>query len=92
MQKDRKPEQETTEETRRILDRIDQDSETVGASSMRRVAEQVRDQQQAKDSAAKDAQSDDWVEIWGTRIGRGLGYVFAAFLLFYLLRTYLFDG
>lgn len=32
---------------------------------------------------------DDWTEIWGRRIGRGLGYVVAAGLIVYLVATYL---
>ncbi len=30
----------------------------------------------------------DWAEIWGRRIGRGLGYLFALYLLWHLLATY----
>ena len=30
----------------------------------------------------------DGVEIWGRRIGRTLGWAFAAFLLFQLVRAY----
>ncbi len=33
---------------------------------------------------------DDFVEVWGQRIGRGLGIAFAIFLLVYLFRTYIF--
>ena len=30
----------------------------------------------------------DWPEVWGRRIGRGLGYLFALYLLWHLLTTY----
>ncbi|MEX2127151.1 MAG: hypothetical protein WD871_02770 [Xanthobacteraceae bacterium] len=30
----------------------------------------------------------DRVELWGRRIGRALGWIVAAFLIFQLLRTY----
>ena len=72
-------------ESRRILDRVAQESETIGASSMRRVADQVKGHMQAKDEDA-----EDWAELWGTRIGRGLGLVFVIVLVFYLALTYVF--
>ena len=71
------------EEARRILDRVSQESETIGASSMRRVAEQVKGHTHAKDDDA-----EDWAELWGTRIGRALGLVFVIFLVIYLVFTY----
>ncbi|MEM7424752.1 MAG: hypothetical protein AAF441_01560 [Pseudomonadota bacterium] len=35
-------------------------------------------------------EEEDFAEVWGTRIGRGLGVAFAIFLLVYLFRTYVF--
>ncbi len=35
-------------------------------------------------------QEEDFAEIWGRRIGRGLGICFALFLLVYLLNEYVF--
>ena len=35
-------------------------------------------------------EEEDFAEVWGQRIGRGLGIAFAIFLLVYLLNTYLF--
>ncbi len=32
--------------------------------------------------------ADDPIEIWGRRIGRGLGYAFALYLIWHLLSTY----
>ena len=75
------------EEAKRILERIEQESEVVGTSSMRRVAERVKDH-----ATAQDKEGDTWAEVWGTRIGRTLGMIFFVFLVFYLLRTYIFDG
>ena len=40
------------------------------------------------ESAAQE--EEDFAEIWGKRIGRGLGICFAIFLLAYLLNTYVF--
>ncbi len=70
-------------EAKRILERIEQDAETVGTSSMRRVAERVK-----KHVSADDKDDNAWAELWGTRIGRGLGIIFAIVLIIYLLRTY----
>ena len=38
-----------------------------------------------------DPSSDpnDPVEIWGKRIGRGLGFAFAAYLIYHLIVTYI---
>lgn len=72
-------------EARRILDRVNQESETIGASSMRRVAEHVKGHTHAKDDEA-----EDWAELWGARIGRGLGLVFVLVLVVHLAMTYIF--
>ena len=36
------------------------------------------------------ADEEDYAEVWGKRIGRGLGIAFALFLIVYLLNTYVF--
>ncbi len=33
---------------------------------------------------------NDPVELWGKRIGRGIGYVIAAYLIYHLATTYFF--
>ena len=65
--------------TEKILDRVNQESETVGSSSMKRIA----------DHLSGDAAKDNPVELWGTRIGRTLGFLFMIGLLLYLISTYL---
>ncbi len=35
-----------------------------------------------------DGQEEDFAEVWGKRIGRGLGLAFALYLIVYLLNTY----
>ena len=35
-------------------------------------------------------EEEDFAEVWGQRLGRGLGIAFAIFLLVYLLNTYIF--
>lgn len=76
---------EDVEEARRILDRVSQESETIGASSMRRAADHVKGH-----IGAKDEDAEDWAELWGTRIGRGLGLIFVVILIIYLVMTYVF--
>ncbi|MDJ0612735.1 MAG: hypothetical protein QNJ29_03605 [Rhizobiaceae bacterium] len=80
---------QTPEETeaQKILDRVANDSETVGTSSMRRVAERMKGH-----VSAEDADQNDWAEKWGTRIGRILGLIFVIALVTHLLRTYVLNG
>ncbi len=74
-------------ESRRILDRVARDSSggLVGASVMARAVERSRNH-----LAAGDADQDDRIELWGTRIGRLLGLAFviglAVWLILYLSR------
>lgn len=72
------------EDALRAIDRVQSESETVGTSSFVRMAERAKDHMSAAD---KDA--DDEIEVWGTRIGRGLGLIFAVGLAIYLFVTYL---
>jgi uncharacterized membrane protein len=72
------------EDALRAIDRVQSESETVGTSSFVRMAERAKDHMSAAD---KDA--DDEIEVWGTRIGRGLGLIFAVGLVIYLFVTYL---
>lgn len=70
-------------EAKRILERVAQESETVGTSSVKRVAERVKDHM-----SAQDADENEWAELWGKRIGRALGAIFVIALIIHLLRTY----
>ncbi len=70
------------QESERILERIAQESETVGTSSMRRVSNRV------SDHLSGEADPENKVEIWGTRIGRGLGIIFFVGLAIYMIKTY----
>ena len=71
------------EEARKILKRVEQDSETVGTSSMRRTAENITSHMRGD-----DANQNDWAEVWGTRIGRTFSVIFFIALVAYLLNTY----
>lgn len=81
------PRHENEEEAKRILDRVAEESETVGTSSMRRVAERI-----SGHIGAEDADNERWSEVWGTRIGRILGLIFFVGLLIYMLKAYIFNG
>ncbi|WP_422020642.1 hypothetical protein [Roseibium sp.] len=79
-----KADQERRDEALRAIDRAQAESETVVGSTFVRMADRARDHMSAAD---KDA--DDHIEVWGTRIGRSLGLMFAIGLVIYLAVTYL---
>jgi len=76
------------EEARRDLERIGEQGEVVGTSAMARAA-RASLERAGNHLGAADAPADDPIEIWGTRIGRGLGVVFFIGLLVYMAVTYL---
>ncbi len=81
----KKPEPSNAEiEAKRILERVAQESETVGTPSIKRVAERVKDHM-----SVQDADENEWTELWGKRIGRGLGAIFVVILIVYLVKTYI---
>lgn len=41
------------------------------------------------DADPSDNAADDAIEIWGKRIGRGLGFLFALYLIWHLFSMYL---
>lgn len=69
-------------ESRRILERVAHDSRggLAGASVMARVVERSKSH-----LAAGDADQDDQIELWGTRIGRVLGLAFVIGLAVWLI-------
>ncbi|WP_420339543.1 hypothetical protein [Roseibium sp.] len=79
-----KADQQRRDEALRAIDRAQAESETVVGSTFVRMADRARDHMSAAD---KDA--DDHIEVWGTRIGRSLGLMFAIGLVIYLAVTYL---
>ncbi len=81
----RRPDHERKrEDALRALDRVEAESETIGSSSFVRMARQAQNHFGAADKDGLDA-----AEIWGTRIGRTAGLIFAIGLLIYLIVTYL---
>lgn len=68
----------------RALDRVEAESETITGSTFVRMADRARSH-----LSAGDKDEDDRIEVLGTRIGRGLGVIFAIGLVIYLIVTYL---
>jgi hypothetical protein len=66
------PDDKAEKESRRIIDRVGMESEP---SMLGRARDHVR---------GKDADEKDWVELWGTRIGRWVGVVFLLYLIWWL--------
>lgn len=68
----KKPEQldENLREAERIINRVENESETLGTSSFARQANRFRDHMMADDKEQADA-----AELWGTRIARGLAII-----------------
>lgn len=75
---DRRSDEERRAESRRILERVDRDSESL----LMRSAARARDH-----FTAREAEGEDWTELWGRRLGRALAVVFAIFLLAWLWLT-----
>lgn len=69
-------------ESRRILERVAHDSSggLAGTSVMARVVARSRSH-----LSAGDADQDDAIEVWGTRIGRVLGLAFVAGLAVWII-------
>ncbi|MCO6391274.1 hypothetical protein GTW25_09565 [Aliihoeflea aestuarii] len=59
-------------ESRRIINRVGQETEAT-------MAQRVRDHMEGR-----DADQNDWAEVWGTRIGRAMGVVILLILLWSL--------
>lgn len=72
------------DEALRDLERLTSQGEVIGTSAMVRAARKAGDHLKGT-----DAPQHDPIEVWGTRIGRGLGAVFFVFLVVYLVFTYI---
>ncbi len=74
-------ESERRAESRRILERACRsEAESGGHSVIDRAARRARDH-----VTAADVDRDDWVEYWGTRIGRLLGLILLVGLIVWLV-------
>ncbi|MBO6506938.1 MAG: hypothetical protein JJ866_09875 [Roseibium sp.] len=71
------------DEALKAIKRVEAESETVAGSTFVRMADRAKSHM-----SAADKDEDDRIEVWGTRIGRGLGLIFFVGLVIYLLVTY----
>lgn len=69
---ERKREEQDQEESRRILERIDQETEPFIIRATSRARDHL---------TARDAENADWTELWGRRIGRACAVIFAIVLI-----------
>lgn len=67
-------------EAEQTLKRVEMEGEALGTSSFARTANKAKGH-----FAAEDADADDPIEKWGTRIGRGAGAIFAIILVIWLV-------
>lgn len=81
-----KQEDEGQVESRRILDRIAHEEQSSGLGVAGRTMKRARDH-----LSAADVDQGDWAEYWGTRIGRGLGFLILMAILVWLA-VYLAGG
>ncbi|MBP0437622.1 hypothetical protein J5Y06_03005 [Tianweitania sediminis] len=66
-------------EAERIIARANTQTDGGAMAVMKRTAQRGRDH-----FAARDADADDWIEVWGTRIGRAIGILLFIGLILYL--------
>lgn len=84
MSRKKHPKEQQREEALKALDRVQAESETIVGSTFVRMADRAKGH-----LSAADKDKDDQIEVWGTRIGRGAGVIFAIGLVIYLAVTYL---
>ena len=77
------PKEKQRKDALHALDRVSAESETVAGSTFVRMADRAKNH-----LSAADKNEDDQIEVWGSRIGRTLGVLFAIGLAIYLLVTY----
>lgn len=63
--------EEQVREAHEALRRVEAETESIGTSALARAARHM---------AGADAPADDRMEVWGRRIGRGLGLLAALYL------------
>lgn len=81
---------EKQEESRKILEGVARDSETIGSSSVHRMSRRMADHFGGRDAIGEaEGGGTDPIELWGRRIGRTLsviGFVVLAYWLAVQLR------
>lgn len=73
-------------QARRDLNRLSAEADTIGTSASARMATKIESR-----FKADDINPDDKVELWGARIGRALGLIFAIGIVLYLIIAYVFN-
>ena len=74
------PDDGRTREARRIMDRIERETDPGGTTIASRSVQRAADH-----FSARDRDQDDAIELWGTRLGRVIGLVLTIALLVYLV-------
>jgi hypothetical protein len=82
-----KGEDDRRKQAQEALDRVRAESETIGGSTLGRVARRTADHFAAKDAIDEHGQTDP-IELWGRRIGRALSLAGVIGLSIYLYLTY----
>ncbi|MCT4656220.1 MAG: hypothetical protein N4A65_10455 [Cohaesibacter sp.] len=70
-------------EAERLLARVEREGEALGTSSFARTANKAKDH-----LGASDIDANDPIEVWGTRIGRIGGAIFAIILVLWLINHF----
>ena len=76
------PENENEAESRRILDRVNVESDIHGGAMFQRSKERA-----ARHFSADDRKGEDWIEQTGTRIGRYLSIVLLVAIVLWLMKV-----
>ncbi len=69
-------------ESRRILERIEHENVSMGGNWFLRTAQRARGH-----FSGADTEKDDPIELWGTRIGRAIGFVIFVALVIVFVRA-----
>lgn len=79
-------EQQTVRQAQRDINRLGAESDTIGTSAAARMATKIESR-----FKASNIDPDERIEVWASRIGRGLGLIFAIGLALYLFKTYVLN-
>jgi hypothetical protein len=72
-------------ESREALERVRRETETLGSSSLARIARRAGDHFAGRDAVGEaEGGGTDPIEVWGRRIGRAISVVLAAALVWWL--------
>ena len=78
------PDEKRQAESRRILESVARESETIGTSSFARNANRL-----ARHFGGTENPDDDHIEIWGKRIARVLALIAFVVLFIHVMTTYI---